>query len=243
MSGTNLMVIPGELQNQILEHCDALDRLALRGVCRRLRDIIPPPEVSDLVSFERTKVILCYNDLYACSSCRTYRHRSKFACAMLRSTRGRGGAEASSRFCVDCGIEKHTHVMDNCSTTTVTRYTPGEFVTSGGVRHVMCIQCREFGLGGREMVYPPTYTFMWVVYRGNGYSGPLRRPVPGEYQHYCKKCWEPIQKRNIDDQMEEEKQDRRWEEGVVRAVMRSAHGRSPSPVSGDEDIRDYISYY
>ncbi|KAK7931564.1 hypothetical protein PG985_002276 [Apiospora marii] len=67
MSGPNLMAIPGELQNEILEHCDALDRLALRGVCRRLREIIPPPEVDDLVSLEEANVIVLGGDLYTCS--------------------------------------------------------------------------------------------------------------------------------------------------------------------------------
>ncbi|KAK7931565.1 hypothetical protein PG985_002277 [Apiospora marii] len=166
---------------------------------------------------------------------------------MLKSKRRKGAVEASSRFCVDCGIEKHTQVGGNGNTmSVVSRYLPGNFVTIGGVRHVVCIECREFGLAAQAMQYPPTFTLIGNVCRGNGYLGPLRKPILGDYTQYCKKCWDPIQKRLTDEQMEREKQSRREEKAAERAARVAAYGRSPlepsSPVSGDDDDRDYTMY-
>ncbi|KAK8073428.1 hypothetical protein PG994_004327 [Apiospora phragmitis] len=53
MDISTLLALPGDLQNKIfLQHCDGLDRVALRNTCRHLSEILPQPEWRELLEAE-----------------------------------------------------------------------------------------------------------------------------------------------------------------------------------------------
>ncbi|KAK7972341.1 hypothetical protein PG988_006475 [Apiospora saccharicola] len=139
MSNPILLELPGELQNSIFfQHCDGIDRLVLRSTCRRLREIIPEPDASELFLAESSNPLTSQKDLYTCSLCAKLRHRSKFADKMMEKEMYKGGRDASSRFCLDCGFHKRYTRFDSYTgkMETVTIYDVGHFVVIGKVRYV-----------------------------------------------------------------------------------------------------------
>lgn len=184
MSKPILFELPGELQNSILlQHCDGIDRLVLRNTCRRLREIVPTPTTSELVQAEEDHPVASRKDLYTCSVCATLRHRSKFADDMVEGKTGKEGADASSRFCLHCGLHVEYTGFDGFEGRMVSecRYGPGEKVGVGGVWHVVCIGCREFAKATHEMAPLPVSSIPRSLMTNRAYE-PFCEGCRGRFQ-------------------------------------------------------------
>ena len=99
---TRLLLLPTELQLQVISHLDLLAAANLRLSCRRFYDIIPKLTNEQLLELERSEFAK-QKKLYFCGLCGRLRTSEKFPFATLYHTVVRGGIHAPKRVCRDCG--------------------------------------------------------------------------------------------------------------------------------------------
>ncbi|KAK1981878.1 hypothetical protein LZ30DRAFT_538591, partial [Colletotrichum cereale] len=78
------------------------DNVSLKRTCQHFNDIIRFGHPEQLEA-ENTDVAAGLIRIYACVGCQRLRHADKFADAMLKKKRRRGGQDAPRRFRVECG--------------------------------------------------------------------------------------------------------------------------------------------
>lgn len=148
----NLLSLPSELKNYIVEELDFPAVICLKLACRLFNSIIPRLTSNQLLRAERT-TYAAKKDLYACSGCLRLRPGHEFADKMvLDKRRRRGGAQACNRFCLDCGIS---------STPGKARYTKGSRITVQGLVRVICLKCGQFQIGIQDMSNVQLCFFCW----------------------------------------------------------------------------------
>ncbi|PQK11672.1 hypothetical protein BB8028_0003g02960 [Beauveria bassiana] len=136
-----LLELPVELQVEIFGRLAFPDNVNLKYTCRGLYD---------LINFDHTAQMEAENSKYAvekrlfvCNDCHRMRRSHQFADKMIKKSRRRGGSEALTRFCIDCGVtpkgEKNS-----------LRYTPGSHISIQGVHHVICQACQAFTRGAQR---------------------------------------------------------------------------------------------
>ncbi|KAK8024466.1 hypothetical protein PG993_012532 [Apiospora rasikravindrae] len=147
MNKLTLLGLPGELQNIIFfQHCDGLDRLILRSTCHRLREMIPQPDMKELIEAETNNPVAVEKDLLVCSECVKFRHRSIFRGNLSEMEMERGDTYADGRICVGCDVVLESHFRRYI----VERFDAGYRVQLDGRLHVVCTKCRTLGLAGRD---------------------------------------------------------------------------------------------
>ncbi|KAK8023197.1 hypothetical protein PG991_007078 [Apiospora marii] len=177
MSRPSLLALPGELQNQIfLRHCDGVDRLLLRLTGARLRQKMPPPTGQELLAAESLNLFVIEKDLFTCPACASLQRRTNFDDDVTIQRKARGGYDVADRFCLACGVKEYTVVLEDGTTQTTTRYTPGTRIMVAFVSHVLCPGCRGFCEAGGATLCRD---------RGPGASGVGLRYVK---THYCAAC-------------------------------------------------------
>ncbi|KAE8355996.1 hypothetical protein BDV28DRAFT_127990 [Aspergillus coremiiformis] len=137
---SRFMNLPPELHILIANLLIFPDVIHLKLTCAYFNDLIPSLSHRDLLQAELTAFALAH-DIYTCRYCLRLRPADKFADRMLRRRRGRYGRDAERRFCVECGL------MPRSGTA---RYGPGAQIVIQGVMFVICMVCREFGIGVKD---------------------------------------------------------------------------------------------
>lgn len=103
------MTLPHLLRLPVELHLGVIDKLELRGrnnlaaTSRYFRSIIKPPTHDDYLLAE-TSNWATNRCLFACKGCTRIREYTQFADDMRKGKFTRGGTEAKSRLCLDCGI-------------------------------------------------------------------------------------------------------------------------------------------
>jgi len=131
---SRLLALPVELQNGIIGVLDGQSKLALKITNRHFASIVQSPSHQELLATEQTSWAI-RRRLYICMDCCRLRPSLKFADAMTKGPKGLNGKEPHKRFCVHCGLNPKPRT---------TRYSPGAEITVGGIRHVLCKDCRKY---------------------------------------------------------------------------------------------------
>ncbi|KAB8074200.1 hypothetical protein BDV29DRAFT_173941 [Aspergillus leporis] len=139
-TNSQFMSLPPELHVLIANLLVFPDLIHLKLTCSYFSALIPSLSHQGLLQAELTDFALAH-DIYTCRYCLRLRPAAKFADRMLRRRRGRYGRDAEKRFCVDCGL------MPRSGTA---RYGPGAQIVVQGVLFVICMVCREFGIGIKD---------------------------------------------------------------------------------------------
>ncbi|KAK8102059.1 hypothetical protein PG984_015205 [Apiospora sp. TS-2023a] len=99
---------------------------------------------------------------------------------------GKGGADASARFCLHCGLHKkytrrnqYTRRMES-----VSRYIPGRQIRVGGVVWVVFYGCHEFTVAARQECRPPPGTIL----------GDTVIVFENAYEPFCEGCRDRFQR-------------------------------------------------
>jgi hypothetical protein len=130
---SKLLLLPTELQKDIIEHLDLPSQFKLRLTNRHFHTLIPRPTHQTLLLAERTTWAIIRH-LYSCMDCLRLRSQGKFATAMLNGPKGRNGKEPHKRFCVECGLKGLPR----------SRYSPGAEIIVEGKRFVLCKECKVY---------------------------------------------------------------------------------------------------
>jgi hypothetical protein len=129
---SKLLLLPTELQNNIISHLDIPSTLILRLTNRHFYTLNSCPTHTTLLLAERTPWAVTLN-LYSCMDCLRLKPQAKFATAMLNGPKGRNGKDPQKRFCVECGLKGPR-----------SRYSPGAEIVVEGKRHVLCKECKVY---------------------------------------------------------------------------------------------------
>jgi hypothetical protein len=125
-----LLRLPVELQLSIVEELELHDNINLAFTSRYFRSIIKPPSHSKYLVAEADDWARS-RGLFACSGCSCFRRFEEFADDMKKGKRTRGGTEAITRLCLQCGAA--------CGI-----YAPGVPVIIYGKPQVLCRICGTF---------------------------------------------------------------------------------------------------
>ncbi|KAH7384158.1 hypothetical protein DE146DRAFT_622698, partial [Phaeosphaeria sp. MPI-PUGE-AT-0046c] len=125
-----LMRLPAELHLNIIDKLELQDTIVLARTNQYFRSIIPTPTHGDLMKAEADNWAKDHG-LYACSGCVNLRRFEDFADDMKKGKRSRGGAEATERLCLRCGVARGV-------------YTHGVPIKIYGRAHVLCQLCGRF---------------------------------------------------------------------------------------------------
>ncbi|KAI0377367.1 hypothetical protein F5Y04DRAFT_179906 [Hypomontagnella monticulosa] len=186
MGQQSLDSIPGEIQNQIISELGGFEKLMLRAVSKYFRAIIPV--TAELLLEAENSHFSISKALYGCYDCLRLRPAHTFSDNLRKKKRRRNGEATTTRFCIECGLSAKGGRM---------RYQQGQFITVNGVRHVVCVQCNEYGRAAHQPIDDPLfklYTATWMK--------------------ICEACWEPIQ-RDIEEMQEPEWQKTREARGAI----------------------------
>lgn len=115
-----LSELPSELQSEIAYNLTFPDNANLKRTCRQFCGLIHLDQAAQMEAENSPYAV--EKGLFACSDCRRLLPSQRFADKMIKRSRRRGGSEAWTRFCVDCGV---TPRGQNCSR----RYTPGAHIS------------------------------------------------------------------------------------------------------------------
>jgi ferredoxin len=140
---TAFTALPPELHLLIAYFLPFPFNIHLKLTCSYFHTLIPSLSHKELLITERTDYALIH-DLYACRYCVRLRPASRFAERMLQRRRSKGARDARKRFCVDCGLMQRGEAEE-------ARYGPGAQMVVQGVSCVLCIVCRRFDIGARDL--------------------------------------------------------------------------------------------
>ena len=158
---TSIDNLPGELHNRVLSHLNVIDRIALKLTSAHFNSLIPKLSAEELLEAEESRFAQDH-ELYGCYDCLRLRSSDKFADQQLKRKRRKFGADASKRFCVDCGFEVREGRVPPV------RYVRGNHVTIRGKVHIVCTRCNKFGLmakGEGQREYGDLCTKCWQTLR------------------------------------------------------------------------------
>lgn len=132
----NLLELPGEMQNEIVSHLDGAGMLFLAATCRHFRQTIPleVPQLTQLV--ERSELAI-RREAITCGTCKYLKHRFRFADKVAQCPL----SAAHLRKCLDCQLHPATGSP---------HYTLGSHVKVAGIRHVVCLRCRELRVAAQR---------------------------------------------------------------------------------------------
>jgi hypothetical protein len=143
-----LLQLPVELLQDIISYLELYEKARLRQTNHCFHSLIGPITHQDLLVAETT-VWAVSGNLFACKECTQLRHMLKFCDDMRKGKKVKGGSEAHTRFCVDCGIAR--------------RYQPGTKLAIMGTPYIICKICKKFtnrlgldGACGICMPLPPS---------------------------------------------------------------------------------------
>jgi hypothetical protein len=137
------MTLPPELHLMIAYFLPFPFNIHLRLTCSYFHALISPLTHEELLVAERTEYAMI-NELYTCRYCLRLRSVTRFAERMLQRRRSKGAREAKKRFCVDCGLMQRGDAEE-------ARYGPGAQIVVQGVSCVLCIVCRKFEIGAKDL--------------------------------------------------------------------------------------------
>ena len=100
-----LLRLPAELHQDIIDFLELPEQAMLAGSCRYFASTIKQPTFEDFLQAEASEWAIA-RKLYVCKGCRRFRHLVDFSDDMRKGKRGRSGVEASTRFCIRCGVER-----------------------------------------------------------------------------------------------------------------------------------------
>ncbi|KAF2252198.1 hypothetical protein BU26DRAFT_408197, partial [Trematosphaeria pertusa] len=100
-----ILRLPLELHRDILDRLDFHDRICLAMTSRYFYSIVKPPTHEDFLEAE-TREWAINRALFACKACIQFQPLQCFADEMRKGKRARHGKEASTRFCIKCGVER-----------------------------------------------------------------------------------------------------------------------------------------
>ncbi|KAL4907112.1 hypothetical protein BDW74DRAFT_175898 [Aspergillus multicolor] len=138
---TTIFTLPPELHLHIRAHLSFPSTILLRLTCRYFYALLDPLTHVQLLDAENSDFAVSKN-LYACRYCLRLRDGEEFAVRMLSSGRGRRGADAGKRFCVECGVKPRGGGE--------ARYGRGAMFVIKGELRIVCIVCGKFARGVRE---------------------------------------------------------------------------------------------
>ncbi|KAF2873745.1 hypothetical protein BDV95DRAFT_470141, partial [Massariosphaeria phaeospora] len=124
MSSPPILRLPVELYGDIIDQLDLQDRIRLAWTSRYFTSIIAFPTYDEFLEAETRKWAMS-KSLFACSICARFQRLEAFADDMRKNKRGRFGAEARTRYCLRCGVDRGW-------------YSIGAVVTVMGQRMALC---------------------------------------------------------------------------------------------------------
>lgn len=122
--------LPLELQFHIIDHLELQDKARLSVTCRHFSSIIEPSTHKHFLDAEPNTWAISRN-LYTCKGCTRFRQLLEFSDEMRKGRQGRGGSNASSRLCLECGVKQGLYIA-------------GGKVVVMGQRHVIDRSCTLF---------------------------------------------------------------------------------------------------
>lgn len=141
ISMVQLSELPSELQSEIVNCLTFPDNVNLKRTCRHFYGLVHLDQAAQMEA--ENSLYAAEKRLFVCSDCHRILPSQRFADKMIRRSRRRGGSEAWTRFCIDCGV---TPRGQNSSR----RYTPGAHISIQGMHYVICQACRTFGKGAQD---------------------------------------------------------------------------------------------
>ncbi|KAH6722905.1 hypothetical protein BKA61DRAFT_585472 [Leptodontidium sp. MPI-SDFR-AT-0119] len=143
-STPSLLILPTEMHNQIVRFLPLPDRWSLRQTNTHFAALISAHTHSDLLFLEREGAQAGFgprDTLLTCIGCTKLLRMSKFSPKMYSKKKARGGVQAGSRFCIECG--KRPLPGTN-------RYQKGARWKEAGRPWVRCVKCGDVGEGSSD---------------------------------------------------------------------------------------------
>ena len=130
MALSPVLRLPTELQYNIIDQLEIQDKARLSITCRQFASIIERSTHGHFLDAESNSWAISKN-LYTCKGCARFRRLLEFSDEMRKGRQGRGGTNASSRLCLECGVKQGLYIT-------------GEKVVIMGQRHSIDKSCKLF---------------------------------------------------------------------------------------------------
>lgn len=132
MPTSNLMTLPTELQELIIDFLDFPSKAPLKHTNRYFNTLV---KETDIYEAENSQHAVLHR-LWACKECKFLLPSSQFSDNSMRGLRSKSGRKATKRFCVPCGLKKRPNGKS--------LYSPGQRIVIGGTLHFICRNCLQF---------------------------------------------------------------------------------------------------
>ncbi|ORY15253.1 hypothetical protein BCR34DRAFT_585154 [Clohesyomyces aquaticus] len=105
MTSPLLLRLPPELHYDIVDLLEIQDKARLSRTNQYFSSLIKPPTHQEFLAAETGQWSIS-SELFTCKGCIRFRPLIQFTDDMRKGKRGRNGAEANTRFCIKCGVDR-----------------------------------------------------------------------------------------------------------------------------------------
>lgn len=127
MSIINLMTLPTELHEFIIDHLDFRSRARLKYTNHYFDNLVKETDIHKAEKSDYANL----HGLWACHECHYLLPSWLFSDKSKKGPRSKTGRKANLRFCVPCGVM-------------YSLYGPGDRIIIGGTFHLICMGCLKF---------------------------------------------------------------------------------------------------